>query len=1129
MTTKPRRQSAITALFVAAIAFLLALPAFASADPLGSGPVYYNSGLRENAFAMVVTEGPEGNVWFVDNQILTGTPLIGKITSSGTITEYTVSGLNAGSDLTAIATGPDGNLWITDRGTTAAIAAINPASPTKLVEEKEFSTGLKAESKPEAIVAGPDGNLWFADNGTTPAIGMINPGTHAIEEFPTEQAGSKPQGIAAGPDGNLWFTDTGTTKAIGKIDPSTHVIEEFATGGGSQPGGNNQPYGPWGIAAGADGNVWFTEGSGNAICRITTSGTITCFKEGLVASSKPNGLTAVPGSDKLWFTDVSGVNEVQELEINATENLGGTYKLSFGGKETGATGSGNLLSSAKGAGDVKRFPASGNTSCKRKAESKELKECNETGIALAEVGMRITGTGIPAETLITKIEGKTIFISNAAVSGAETNTTNINGGRVANVSTESGKFEVGQTVTGTKVSGTIFSVEEKEGKVTGFASTATPTGVEAGAALTASATNVVTNVTTSSGEFVKGETISGKGIPAGCTITAINTTQKTLTLSCTPTEAGTGVELKADLGASAVGSVIQEVLQKLTSIGSEGVGASGVGTTAPIKRIITFELPRGATDVEQISCNGAGLTGISPTCAVTTTTQGVPNALGSISTSSGAITRYPDAGLNRNQVGLAGGITNGPGGNVWFATGLSTAQKLGKFGISAYKLTVTNVGAGTGTVECNTGSGPEACAAEYPEGKVVKLSASAGSESEFREWSGACSGKGSCEVTMSEAKTVGAFFAHEKQVLTINQSGNGTVSSKPKGIKCAAACSQATAKLYKGTKVILTAKAGTGGEFEGWTTGAGTCTGKTTPCEVEMSKAQSLTAAFKPGKAIEKPQTLTLSKSGTGNGYGTVKATGLTCEADCTQTKVAYYGGTETPKFKAATTVTLTATAAFGSSFGSWSGCETVEGSVCKVLMSKAQSVTAQFDLKPTKVLSLAQSGNGTVSSKPKGIKCAAACSSATAALPESTVVILTAKAGTGGEFEGWTETAGTCTGKVSPCEVEMSKAQSLTAAFKPGKAIEKPQTLTLSKAGTGKGTVKATGLTCEADCTQTKVAYYGGTETPKFKAATTVTLTATSQAGSDPVSWTGCETVEGSVCKVLMSKAQSVTARFEE
>ena len=50
-------------------------------------------------------------------------------------------------------------------------------------------------------------------------------------------AGSMPLGIAAGPDGNVWFTDNGTTKAIGVIDPTTHAISEFSTGlnAGSSP------------------------------------------------------------------------------------------------------------------------------------------------------------------------------------------------------------------------------------------------------------------------------------------------------------------------------------------------------------------------------------------------------------------------------------------------------------------------------------------------------------------------------------------------------------------------------------------------------------------------------------------------------------------------------------------------------------------------------------------------------------------------------------------------------------------------------------------------------------------------------------------------------------------------------
>ena len=74
-------------------------------------------------------------------------------------------------------------------------------------------------------------------------------------------AGSGPIGIAAGPDGNLWFTEAGGDR-IGRITPAG-AITEFTAGitAGS---------GPFGITAGPDGNLWFTEIDGNRIGRITT-------------------------------------------------------------------------------------------------------------------------------------------------------------------------------------------------------------------------------------------------------------------------------------------------------------------------------------------------------------------------------------------------------------------------------------------------------------------------------------------------------------------------------------------------------------------------------------------------------------------------------------------------------------------------------------------------------------------------------------------------------------------------------------------------------------------------------------------------------------------------------------------
>ena len=58
---------------------------------------------------------------------------------------------------------------------------------------------------------------------------------------------SGPAGIAAGPDGNLWFTNFDSA-SIGRITPGGLVTNYTGTG----------IIGPEGIAAGPDGNLWFT-------------------------------------------------------------------------------------------------------------------------------------------------------------------------------------------------------------------------------------------------------------------------------------------------------------------------------------------------------------------------------------------------------------------------------------------------------------------------------------------------------------------------------------------------------------------------------------------------------------------------------------------------------------------------------------------------------------------------------------------------------------------------------------------------------------------------------------------------------------------------------------------------------
>ncbi len=393
MSSKLRRRGAVGALLASAVAFLLALPAFASAGPLGE-PTFYDEGLRPAAEIDYTTEGPDGNVWFVDHTSLSSDVSgLGKITPAGAITEYicgeTLSGCNPEARLTGITAGPEGDthLWFTDRGkhgdpsSPPSIGRIDSASPGTVEEFSIEAEGGNAESTPQGIVAGPEGKLWFTDTGATRAIGVFDPSSpegERVEEF-SEAAGlpksSRPRGIVAGSDDALWFTDTGGwPSTIGRIDPNTHMVEQFPINYQSVPGGEASFSGKSGIVAGPDGDIWFTETKEGArgICKIEVADPheIKCFSEGLKTpkaetGSKPYTLTVAEG--ELWFTDHSALDEKQSFtfgtpEVHWTEGekfelcnedksscATGTYKTNSGENSAQVL---NALESIYGAGNV---------------------------------------------------------------------------------------------------------------------------------------------------------------------------------------------------------------------------------------------------------------------------------------------------------------------------------------------------------------------------------------------------------------------------------------------------------------------------------------------------------------------------------------------------------------------------------------------------------------------------------------------------------------------------------------------------------------------------------------------------------------------------------------------------------
>ena len=136
------------------------------------------------------------------------------------------------------------------------------------------------------IVALASGIIWFTVHQASPA--------GSITEFPVPTANSHPIGIAAGPDGNLWFTEFDVNK-IGRISPNGSITEFPVPTAKSDPSD---------ITAGPDGNLWFTEYSGNKIGHTNPNGSITEFPVP-TAKSGPSDITAGPDGN-LWFTERDG-------------------------------------------------------------------------------------------------------------------------------------------------------------------------------------------------------------------------------------------------------------------------------------------------------------------------------------------------------------------------------------------------------------------------------------------------------------------------------------------------------------------------------------------------------------------------------------------------------------------------------------------------------------------------------------------------------------------------------------------------------------------------------------------------------------------------------------------------------
>jgi virginiamycin B lyase len=230
-----------------------------------------------NAAPVGLARALDGSTWFTERD----GNRIGTITPHGRIVEYHIP-TDASYPL-RITASPDGSLWFTE-AYAGAVARITPSGRIT-----EFALP-DPNDYPDDLTIGPDHNIWFVEHNMN-RIGVLTP-RGAIREFPLG-ARRYPLGLVVGADRKLWFLENqGSHFAVASMTLTGKVtIYRLAT--------SNADYGQ--VAAGKDGNIWFTEGIAGTIGRVSPEGAVSIFP---IPNSNPAPLSITAASDgSLWFSE----------------------------------------------------------------------------------------------------------------------------------------------------------------------------------------------------------------------------------------------------------------------------------------------------------------------------------------------------------------------------------------------------------------------------------------------------------------------------------------------------------------------------------------------------------------------------------------------------------------------------------------------------------------------------------------------------------------------------------------------------------------------------------------------------------------------------------------------------------
>lgn len=310
------------------------------------------------------------------------------------------------------------------------------------------------------------------------------------------------------------------------------------------------------------------------------------------------------------------------------------------------------------------------------------------------------------------------------------------------------------------------------------------------------------------------------------------------------------------------------------------------------------------------------------------------------------------------------------------------------------------------------------CASAYPGGTVLKLVSTPTSPATFEGYSGACTGKIPCTVTLDGNKTVSAAFTGNV-TLTLGTKSGGHLEALaiPGGPKaCTSAALDCSASFIKGTSVSIAAVPAYGFRFGSFSRG---CRSTTASCSMTLTSDSIVHADFVPIAPLYRLHIDTSS-------IGAVEARwGSNDAIACSPYAVRSVCDTT---LLARTSVTVTATPNGDYEFARWkSGCAGASNP-CTMSLGAATTISAEFAPKPIFTLTFTNRDGIIVyaAGSNMGTECDLPACAPT--FQKGETVTLYIQQMDVARFAGWT---GACSGTALTCTLVMDKNKTVGMTWK--------------------------------------------------------------------------------------------------